>query len=48
MYAWVYYLMRSLGGIFAQEVFNRCLLVSSYQCPFGIDLQVDNYDRYHK
>ncbi len=45
---WLFYLMGSLGGTFAQEVYNRCLLVSTSQCPFGIDLTVDNYGRYYE
>jgi len=43
---WLFYLMGSIAGIFAQEVYDRCLVVSTSQCPFGIDLQMSNYDRY--
>jgi hypothetical protein len=43
---WLFYLMGSLGGLFSQEIYNRCLAASTAICPFGIDLTVDNYDRY--
>ncbi len=44
---WLFYLMGSLGGIFAQEVFDRCLVITKSECPVGIDLKMSNYDRYH-
>ena len=46
---WSFYLMGSLGGVFAQRVFDQCRAIATAQCPLGIEMTDDTtYDHYHK
>ena len=41
--------MGSLGGVFAQRVFDQCRAIATAQCPLGIEMTDDTtYDHYHK